>query len=51
MLCLEKAIVLSEHHKALVSQGKRTDLLNEIETMLKLMTQGMRALLAYSAKG
>lgn len=35
MLCSERATVLSEHHKALVSQGKRTDLLKEIETMLK----------------
>lgn len=35
MLHSERAAVLSEHHKALASQGKRTDLLKEIETMLK----------------
>lgn len=35
MLYSERATALSEHHKALVSQGKRTDLLKEIETMLK----------------
>lgn len=35
MLFSERAAALSEHHKALTSQGKRTDLLKEIETMLK----------------
>lgn len=35
MLYSERAAALSEHYKALKSQGKRTDLLKEIETMLK----------------
>lgn len=35
MLYSERAVALFEHHKALKSQGKRTDLLIEIETMLK----------------
>ncbi|EKQ51777.1 MULTISPECIES: ParB N-terminal domain-containing protein [unclassified Clostridium] len=35
MLYSERAVALFEHHKALKSQGKRTDLLREIETMLK----------------
>lgn len=35
MLHSERAMALSEHHKALASQGKRTDILKEIEAMLK----------------
>lgn len=35
MLYSERAVALFEHHKALKSQGKRTDVLKEIETMLK----------------
>lgn len=35
MLHSERATELSEHHKALSSQGKRTDILKEIEDMLK----------------
>lgn len=35
MLHSERATALSEHHKALSSQGKRTDILKEIEAMLK----------------
>jgi len=35
MLHSERATALFEHHKALTVQGKRTDLLKEIETMLK----------------
>lgn len=35
MLHSERATALSEHHKALASQGKRTDILKEIEAMLK----------------
>lgn len=35
MLYSERAAALSEHYKALKSQGKRTDLLKGIETMLK----------------
>ncbi len=34
MLHSERAAALSEHHKALSSQGKRTDLLKEIESLL-----------------
>lgn len=35
MLYSERAVALFEHHKALKSQGKRTDVLKDIETMLK----------------
>lgn len=35
MLHSERATALEQHHKALSSQGKRTDLLKEIETLLK----------------
>ncbi|OOM70588.1 chromosome-partitioning protein Spo0J [Clostridium puniceum] len=35
MLHSERAAALSEHHKALSSQGKRSDILKEIEAMLK----------------
>lgn len=35
MLHSERATALSEHHKALAAQGKRTDILKEIDTMLK----------------
>lgn len=35
MLHSERGAALSEHHKALSSQGKRTDLLKEIESLLK----------------
>lgn len=34
LLLSERAIVLSEHHNALKSQGKRKDLINEIKTLL-----------------
>ncbi|ADL52070.1 ParB N-terminal domain-containing protein [Clostridium cellulovorans] len=35
MLHSERATALQQHHKALASQGKRTDILKEIETYLK----------------
>lgn len=35
MLHSERATALEQHHKALASQGKRTDILKEIETLLK----------------
>lgn len=35
MLYSERAAALAEHHKALSSQGKRTDFLKEIESILK----------------
>lgn len=35
MLHSERATALEQHHKAIDSQGKRTDILKEIETLLK----------------
>ncbi len=35
MLHSERAAALEQHHKALASQGKRTDILKEIESLLK----------------
>lgn len=35
MLHSERAAALEQHHKALSSQGKRTDILKEIESLLK----------------
>lgn len=50
MLHSERATALQQHHKALASQGKRTDILKEIETYLKADEIKARKLLANLAR-